>query len=136
MNAKGTTMHERIAIAVENGNNGDAIVAEHFGGCTSFTVCELDEGRSIVTTESYVNPLAGEHGGVCQLPAYVQQFGISAVIAGGMGRKAVENFQRFGITVITAPGLSFHEAIDRYREGSLTGYTVCTHEHGHHHHAD
>lgn len=126
-------MNKRLAIAVEEGIEGKHIVAEHFGGCTSFRVCELDEHNTIVQTESYVNPLAGEHGGVCQLPGYVQQFNISTIIAGGMGKKAVDNFLRFGIEVITAPGLTYEEAIDRYTHGSLHGYEVCKHEHAHHH---
>lgn len=126
-------MNQRFAIAVEEGIEGKQIVAEHFGGCTKFNVCELDDNNTVIKSESYVNPLAGEHGGVCQLPGYVQQFNITTIIAGGMGRKAVDNFLRYGIEVITAPGLSYEDAIDRFKQGLLSGYEVCAHEHGHHH---
>jgi predicted Fe-Mo cluster-binding NifX family protein len=121
-------MNYRLAIAIEE--NGDAeYVAEHFGRCTKFNVCELDENKSFVKKEAYMNPLAGQHTGACQLPGYVAQFNVSTIIAGGMGQKAVEKFLQAGINVITAPGLVFSEAIRQFAEGKLSGYSACMHEH-------
>jgi predicted Fe-Mo cluster-binding NifX family protein len=127
-------MNQRLAIAIEESGDGKQIVAEHFGGCTKFNVCELDEQKNIVKSETYFNPIAGEHGGVCQLPGYVQQFNVQTIIAGGMGQKAVANFQHYGIEVITAPGLSYEDALNLFIQGKLSGYEVCKNEHGHHHH--
>lgn len=124
-------MNNRIAIAIEEQNNGRQIVAEHFGRCSKFKVCELDADNSLIKTEIYFNPLIGEHNGACQLPGYVKQFNVNTIIAGGMGQKAVSNFLSFGISVITAPGLSFDDAFSRYLNGELHGYEACTH--GHHH---
>lgn len=125
-------MNKRIAIAVvEDGDK--EVVSSHFGGCSKFNIYEFDEQNNVVKKESYFNPLSGEHGGVCQLPGYVNQFNVSVIIAGGMGQKAVSNFQSFGIDVITAPGLSFEEALNLYVQGSLKGYEVCNHDHNHGH---
>jgi len=125
-------MNQRLAVAIEE--NGDQqIVAEHFGRCTKFNVCEFDEQNKIIKKETYFNPLAGEHGGVCQLPGYVKQYNVGTIIAGGMGQKAVSNFLEFGINVITAPGLIYEDALNLFITGKLSGYEVCAHGNEHHH---
>lgn len=60
------------------------------------------------------------------MPGYINQFNVSAVIAGGMGGKAISNFQEMGITVATAPGLEQDEALKLFLEGKLVGYSECT----------
>ena len=125
-------MNQRIAVAIEADGTKE-IVAEHFGRCSKFNVCELDEQKKVIKSETYFNPIAGEHGGACQIPGYVKQFNVNTVIAGGMGQKAVSNFLAFGIDVITAPGLLYDEALNLFIQGKLSGYTVCAHEHNHGH---
>ncbi len=124
-------MNQRLAIAIEEIGTKE-IVAEHFGRCSRFNVCELDEQKNIVKYETYFNPLEGEHGGSCQLPGYVNQFNVNTIIAGGMGQKAVSNFLAFGINVITAPGLAYADALDQFIKGKLSGYEACKHEKHHH----
>ena len=129
-------MNQRLAIAIEETGNKE-IVAEHFGRCTKFNVCELNEEKKVLKQETYFNPLAGEHGGSCQLPAYVKQFNVTTIIAGGMGQKAVSNFLRYGIDVITAPAILYEDALNLFSLGKLSGYESCKHEDGHdhsHHH--
>ncbi|HEY9165310.1 MAG TPA: NifB/NifX family molybdenum-iron cluster-binding protein [Candidatus Kryptonia bacterium] len=124
-------MNRRLAVAIEESSSEER-VAQHFGHCAKFNICELDSENKIVKQESYFNPLNGEHGGACQLPAYVKQFNVDTIIAGGMGRKAVMGFQQAGIEVITAPGLLFSEALKLFTEGKLSGYEECA---GHEHHS-
>lgn len=127
-------MNFRLAIALEESASGEERVAEHFGRCSKFVVCELDENKKVAKTESYFNPLNGHHGGTCQLPGYINQFNVNAIITGGMGRKAISNFHQFDIEVITAPGLTFNHALELYRQGKLSGYEECEgHAHGHGH---
>lgn len=125
-------MNQRLAVAIEE-NGTEERVAEHFGRCTKFYVCELDENKKVVKTESFFNPLAGEHSGACQLPGYVNQYNVQTIIAGGMGQKAVSHFLEFGIDVITAPGLLYQEALNRFTQGKLLGYEACKHDHDHGH---
>jgi len=122
-------MNQRLVIATEENNNGHQIVAEHFGRSSKFYVYELDADKNIIREEIYFNPLAGEHSGSCQLPGYLKQFNVEAVIAGGMGQKAVNNFHLSGIDVITAPGLSCKDALNLFIEGKLSGYESCKHDH-------
>ncbi len=126
-------MNKRLAVAIEEIGTKE-IVAEHFGRCSKFNVCELDEKKKIIKNETYFNPLAGEHGGSCQLPGYVKQFNVSTIIAGGMGQKAISNFLENGISVITAPGILYEDAINQFIQGKLSGYEACAHEHDQHHH--
>jgi predicted Fe-Mo cluster-binding NifX family protein len=126
-------MNQKVAIAVEEHNNGTQTVAEHFGGCSKFNICELDENKNIVKEEEVFNPLSGEHGGNCQLPGFIKQFNVNTIIAGSMGQKAIKNFLNSGIIVITAPGLSSKQALDLFIRGELSGYESCRHEHKHHH---
>lgn len=125
-------MNYRVAISIEENGTVEK-VAEHFGRCSKFNVCEYDENKNIIKTETFFNPLAGEHSGACQLPGYVKQFNVNTIIAGGMGQKAVSNFLSFGIDVITAPGLEYQEALNLFFQNKLKGYEACTHGHAHHH---
>jgi predicted Fe-Mo cluster-binding NifX family protein len=124
-------MNRRLAVAIEESGSEER-VAQHFGHCSKFNICELDEQNRVTKQESHFNPLNGEHGGACQLPAYVKQFNVGTIIAGGMGRKAVLGFQQSGIEVITAPGLLFDEALKLFVEGKLSGYEECA---GHEQHS-
>jgi predicted Fe-Mo cluster-binding NifX family protein len=119
-------MNERVAMAIEE-NELIERVAEHFSKCTKFKVFELDDEKTLIKTETYFNPLVGEHNGACQLPGYVKQFNVNTIIAGGMGKKAVDSFQSFGINVITAPGLDYKAALNLFIEGKIVGYEACEH---------
>lgn len=125
-------MNQRLALAIEEDATEER-VAEHFGRCTKFYVCELDDGKKLIKKETYFNPLTGEHGGACQLPGYVKQFNVQTIIAGGMGQKAVSHFLEFGINVITAPGLLYENALNLFIQGRLVGYETCKHAHEHYH---
>jgi predicted Fe-Mo cluster-binding NifX family protein len=126
-------MNTRLAIAIEELDNGTMVVAEHFGRCSKFSVFEFDENRKTIKEETYFNPLAGEHSGACQLPGYVKQFNVNIIIAGGMGQKAINNFLSYGIDVITSPGLLLEDTLHMFIEGKLSGYETCKQEHGQHH---
>lgn len=119
-------MSQRIAFAIEESGTKE-IVAEHFSRCSKFHICELDEQKSVIKMETYFNPIVGEHKGVCQLPAYIKQFNVNVIIAGGMGQKAISNFQSYGIDVITAPGLEFEETLNQFLLNKLTGFSACNH---------
>lgn len=123
-------MNQRIAIAIEE-YAAEEIVAEHFGRCSKFYVCELDDQNKLLKKETYFNPLSGEHGSVDQLPAYIKQFNVNTIIAGGMRQKVVSNFLSNGIDVISATGLNYHEAINLFIQGKLSGYVACAHGNGH-----
>ncbi|MBN2365345.1 MAG: dinitrogenase iron-molybdenum cofactor biosynthesis protein [Calditrichaeota bacterium] len=124
-------MTKRIAITVSDSSNGELQVADHFGRCSQFFVYEIDENLKVIKEESYQNPLAGHNGGACELPGYIRDLGAHVIIAGGMGRKAIDNFNSFNIEVVTAPGAAVVDAVTDYLNGQLKGYDPCAgHEGG------
>ncbi len=118
-------MSKRIAITIADHPEGELRVADHFGRCSRFMVYDVDDNQKVVKEESYPNPLLGEHRGVCELPYYVKELGANVVIAGGMGRRAIANFNTFNIEVITSPGAKIVDAIYNYLQGELNGYEPC-----------
>ncbi len=122
-------MNTRIAVSVEDLPQGNSVVAGHFGRCSKFLVYEVNDKKKVVKEEAYTNPLQGGHGGACQLPAYVKEFNANVIIAGGMGHKAVMQFNEFGIQVITAPGAGVVNALNGFLNGDLDGYVECA-DHG------
>jgi predicted Fe-Mo cluster-binding NifX family protein len=118
-------MNIRIAVSAEDLPQGKAIVADHFGRCSKFLIYEVNEEKKVVKEEVYYNPLEGRHGGACELPAYVKEYNANVIIAGGMGRKAVMQFNQFGIQVITAPGAEILDALHGYLNGDLNSYEEC-----------
>ncbi len=118
-------MWKRIAITVMDSSEGDIQVSDHFGRCSRFMVYDVDEQKKVVKEESYLNPLLGQHGGACELPFYVKELGANVIIAGGMGRRAITNFNNFDIEVVTAPGAKVVDAIYGYLQGEFQGYEPC-----------
>lgn len=118
-------MNHRLAIAIEECSENIDRVAEHFGRCSKFIICEINSSKQVVVNETYFNPLSGHNEGQCQLPGYIKQFDVNTIITGGIGHKAVTNFHQYGIEVITAPGLGFNEALNLYLKNKLSGFKEC-----------
>lgn len=122
-------MSIRIAISAEDLPGNKTVVADHFGRCSKFLVYEINDEKEVLREEEFYNPIQGGHGGACELPAYVKEFQAKVIIAGGMGRRAISQFNQFGIQVVTAPGMGVQDALIGYLKGDLSGYEECG---GHH----
>lgn len=123
-------MNRRLAIAVEEFSGNIYKVAENFGKCSKFIICEINSRKQVVIKETYFNPLNGHHNEQYQLPGYIKQFEVNTIIAGGMGREAVLNFHKYGIDVFIAPGLQYEEALNLFLQDKLSG---CEENAGHDH---
>jgi predicted Fe-Mo cluster-binding NifX family protein len=111
----------RIAVPVTAGR-----LAPHFGHCESFAIFTCDvEGARIEKTDVVSAP--PHSPGL--LPAWLGERGVSVVIAGGLGRRARELFDRSGIEVVVGAGVGEpREIVLSYLEGTLTvGPNVCDH---------
>jgi predicted Fe-Mo cluster-binding NifX family protein len=75
---------KRIAISTD----GDQ-VSPHFGRCTSYTIIDLEDGK-VLAQEVIENP--GHEPGF--LPQYLHKGGVNAIVAGGMGPRAQNLFQK------------------------------------------
>ncbi len=114
-----------LAIAVEAANTTETKIAEHFGRCVGFNLLHINEKKEIIKQEFAGNPLDGTSGGTCQLPHFVNQLKANVIIAGGMGPKAVQLFQSYGIEVITAPGMLVDQVLPLFLQGEISGYEEC-----------
>jgi predicted Fe-Mo cluster-binding NifX family protein len=63
------------------------------------------------------------------MPAFVDRLGVKLVIAGGMGQKALKQFEEKGIAVVCgAQGGSPLEVVSTYMEGKLlVSANACDH---------
>lgn len=112
---------QKIAVPLADGK-----LAAHFGHCGSFAILTADDDSKTIVSKEEVIPPPHEPG---LLPKWLSGHGVHLVIAGGMGSRAVNLFNSFGMKVLTgAPPLPSEELVRRYLEGSLqTGGNECDH---------
>jgi len=118
-------VHMRIAIPT----TGDCL-NPHFGHCEKFALVDVDPKTKEVTATT--EALAQEHQPGL-LPVWLKERGVTVVIAGGMGARALSLFQEASIEVITgAPAESVATLVRKYLDGSLVSVEhlcehVCSH---------
>ena len=116
---------KRIAVPMEDGK-----LCPHFGHCQTFAIATIEDDV-IVDIQEYEPP---EH--VPGLyPRWVAQFGVSDVIAGGMGQKAIELFNEQNINAfVGAPMDTARQLVTDFLAGNLTlSANYCSHDDHHHH---
>lgn len=104
------------------------IVSAHFGHCESYAIFEMEDG-TLARQADLLSP--GHEPG--RLPAFLAENGVNAVIAGGMGPRAVELFHMNGIEVFLGIAGEIEAVAAAYAAGGLTsGESTCTQgEEGH-----
>jgi predicted Fe-Mo cluster-binding NifX family protein len=112
-------MKKCIAVPLENG-----ILCAHFGHCQQFAIIETDSNG--VSNEVLVTPPPHEPG---MLPGWLAEKGVTDVIAGGMGQRAIGLFNQKNINVfVGAPFKSPKELADDLINNTLdAGANYCDH---------
>ncbi|MCB8994430.1 MAG: NifB/NifX family molybdenum-iron cluster-binding protein [Bacteroidales bacterium] len=112
-------MKSIIAIPLENGK-----LCAHFGHCQQFAIVEVE--NNTITGEKLVTPPPHEPG---LLPKWLSEKGVTNVIAGGMGQRALDLFNAQNIKVnVGAQPKSSKELVSDWLEDSLvTGNNACDH---------
>ncbi|MDO9255106.1 MAG: NifB/NifX family molybdenum-iron cluster-binding protein [Bacteroidales bacterium] len=123
-------MNKCIAIPLEDG-----VLCAHFGHCQQFAIVEVKDG--LITDVKEVTPPEHVPG---LYPRWVAQFGVTDVIAGGMGQQAINLFNEQNInTFVGAPTKTAKELVNDFIAGNLQlSANYCDHdahgqEHGHQH---
>ena len=103
-------------------------MSPHFGHCEQFAFFDVDEQKKITSKEFVASP-AHQPG---LLPVWLAERGTSAVIAGGMGPRAIDLLQQHGINVVLGAVESDPEkAVLKHLSGNLaTVENICNHGHG------
>lgn len=113
-------MKKKIAIPVDNNGNLDG----HFGHCKYFAIFCIHENK--ILSEEIVTPPPHEPG---LLPVWLAERGVTDIIAGGMGQKAVQIFNTNGVNAfVGAPQLSAKELTEGYLTSTLNfSSNYCDH---------
>ncbi len=107
-----------IAISSDSGR-----VSAHFGRAPSFTFVEINENNEVVEIRELNNP--GHAVGT--IPAFVNEQGAKCMITGGMGQRAIQFFNQYGIEVITGVDGDIKEVIKKMLDGTLEGgESICS----------
>ena len=116
---QGSRRKKRIAIPLENGR-----LCAHFGHCQQFAI--IDSENESISGETLVTPPPHEPG---ILPAWLAEKGVTDVIAGGMGQRAIDLFNHQKINVfVGAPQKSSRElATDLINDSLAAGANYCDH---------
>ncbi|MEW5763563.1 MAG: NifB/NifX family molybdenum-iron cluster-binding protein [Acidobacteriota bacterium] len=115
----------KIAVPMADGRFSD-----HFGGADSFGLFEVDEpARSIVSKASLQAP-PHERGA---FPRWLREQGAEVILAGGMGPRAAQMFEAYGIRVVAGVVARDPEiAVQEFLAGSLhTSGALCSGGHLH-----
>lgn len=108
----------KIAVAADDGK-----IADHFGHCATYELFDVKNGE-IIGTKSLPNP--GHKPGF--LPKFLAEQGVVVMIAGGIGRAAVNIFSEKGITVVAGASGQINKVVEEYLEGNLQhSGEVCQH---------
>lgn len=112
-------MKRLFAIPLENGQ-----LCVHFGHCQQFALIEVE--NESITGETLVTPPPHEPG---LLPAWLAEKGVTDVISGGMGQRAVNLFSAQNIQInVGAQTKNPKELVTDWLKNSLvTGSNACDH---------
>ena len=121
----------RIAISTQTNNGLDSQVAQHFGRCPFFALVDV-EGQEIQSTQVIENPFFSGHQ-VGQVPTFIHEHKADVMLSGGMGGRAIQFFQEFGIETATGAAGTVGATLENYFAGKLSGTAPCAEsiEHGH-----
>ena len=136
----------KIAICTEMGS-----VSQHFGRAPEFTFVSIENNKVV---DKKVLPNPGHEVG--SIPKFINDQGAKCMIVGGIGHRAIDFFNQYGIEVIKGIDGHIDNVIAKVLDGTLEGgENICSpgagegygvakihteaddnYEHNHHHHKD
>ena len=111
---------DAVVITVSDGNDLRAPFEPSFGRAARFLVVDLGSGQVLRAVE---NPAAySSHGAGIQAANLMGRIGVTAVISGSFGPKAVAGLRALGVSMHETSGVtSAAEALAHYRRGQPGG---------------
>ncbi len=100
----------------------------HFGHCEKFTIFSLDTDNQIVNTEEFGSPESC--GCKTNLANDLAESGVSVLLAGGIGKGAIQKLKTAGIEVFSGYSGNVKEVLEKWCKGDKGNTYVCiSHEH-------
>jgi ATP-binding protein involved in chromosome partitioning len=94
--------------------------SEHFGGAESFGLYDVDETAKAILANIEAQAPPHERGA---FPRWLHEQGANVILAGGMGPRAVQMFEQYGIQVV--PGVT-GDAPEAVVKAFLAGTLMAT----------
>ena len=112
-------MKSVFAIPMEGGR-----LCSHFGHCEQFSFIDVEDNT--ITNERLITPPPHEPG---LLPGWLAERGVTDVIAGGMGQRALDLFaaQNIKVSVGAEPKSPKELVSDWLKKALVTGKNECDH---------
>lgn len=102
---------KKVAIAVDSGE-----VAQHFGRCDKYVILRCKNGK-IKEKKDLKHP--GHKPGF--LPKFLAEKGVEVILTGGIGRKAINLFERADIKIISGVKGEVNKVIKDLMEEKING---------------
>ncbi|GAK49990.1 FeMo cofactor biosynthesis domain protein [Candidatus Moduliflexus flocculans] len=118
----------KICIPVLTQEGMNSPISSHFGKADHFAM--FDEETQALT---FFSNTGQHHGGALTPAELIHQAGANVVLCGGLGVKAVQMFQQFGVQVYNQASGTVSEVLAAYNAGKLpqaNDMTAC-HDHAH-----
>lgn len=107
---------KKIAIPVKNG-----VLDTHFGHCSHFALIEVN-GKEIVSEELIAAP-PHQPG---MLPPFLANLGVTDVLAGGIGGRAIDIFNAHKVNVfVGAPAIEINELVRGFLNETIEFSANC-----------
>lgn len=121
----------KIAITAENNNGLESVVAQHFGHAPFFMLVDVENGE-VTAVQGVANPFAEAHQ-PGQIPGFIHEQKANVMLSGGMGGRAIEFFEQYGIKAATGASGTVRQSLESYLCGTLKAAAPCDESvaHGH-----
>ncbi len=113
----------RIVVSSDTDGGLEGSVSHHFGRCPFFTIVDISDG-SISDFQVVENPFFQSHA-PGQVPSFIRKLNADVMLAGGMGRRAIDMFQQYGIGCSTGAFGTVRKAVDSFLADSLPQAAPC-----------
>jgi len=121
----------RIAVTAMTDQGLDAPIAQHFGHAPFFVLLDVDAAE-VSSVESLPNPfLEGHQPG--QIPQFINEQRAEVMLSGGMGGRAIQFFEQFGIAPVSGAAGTVGQAVADYLDGRVVGAKPCADSEAHGH---
>lgn len=117
----------RLAFASEDRLGLEGEVSMHFGRCPYYTFLEVEKGQ-VKDMQIIDNPYYGNHV-PGKVPEFIHSQKAEVMIAGGMGPRAIQFFDDYGIEAVTGAFGKIKDVLEAYLQGNLRGAGACHHDH-------
>lgn len=108
----------KICFTSDEQNGLESVLSYHFGHCPYYVMVDMEENE-VKSVESIPNTMAEGHN-PGDLPSYMKAQGVDVIITGGMGPKAQQYFEDYGIKAVTGAYGKVKDVLEEFLQSKIT----------------